>query len=157
MKIINLPFDGFTDKGISLYDLCYHGEAVAIFDKVIWQNNKAVVAYYYRGLSKYVLNQFEEAIADYDIVIHLYSEDEEVYVNRSLSRLALKQYKLAIYDCNQAIRINPHNSDAFKIRGTAKIKLGDAISGSEDLDKARQLRARWEVRVANLHLSCVII
>ena len=152
MKIPNFPFDRLTDQGISLYELNDHRQAISLFDKAIRKDNEAVVAYYYRGLSKYALGQFEQAVADYDIVIHLYRDDDEVYVNRSLARLALKQYKLVICDCNEAIRINPHNSEAFETKGTAKIKSGDAISGSEDLDKARQLRARWGVGATNNRL-----
>ena len=148
MKIINLYFDDLTHQGISLCELNDYRKAIAFFDKVIRKDNEAVVAYYYRGLSRYALGQFKEAIANYDIVIHFYPDDE-VYVNRSLARIALEDYKTAIRDCDEAIRINPHNSDAFEAKGTAKIKSGDAISGSEDLDKTRQLRARWEVRVAN--------
>ena len=150
MKIINLPFDGFTNKCISLYELGRYGEAITIFSEAIRKDNEAVVAYYYRGLSKYDLIQYGEAIADYDRVIDLTTNDyDEVYEKRGLARFALKQYKLAIRDFDEAIRINPHNADAFKLRGTAKIKSGDRISGNEDIEKACQLHSRWEVKVAN--------
>lgn len=149
MKIPNLYFDGFTRQGISLYDFNDYRKAIALFDKAIRKDNKAVVAYYYRGMSRYALGQFEKAITDYDIVIHLYPDDEEVYVNRSRARIALKDYQTAIRDCDEAIRINPHNADAFEVRGTGKTKSGDIILGDEDIKKARQLRARWEIRVAN--------
>lgn len=157
MKIINLPFDRSTDKGISLYGLGHYDEAIAILSKAIRKDSQAVVAYYYRGLSKYALNQFEEAIANYDRAIALASDYDEIYEKRGLARLALRQYELAIYDCNEAIRINLYNANAFEVRGTAKIKSGDAISGSEDIDKARQLRARWEVGVVNSSLKDVPI
>ena len=149
MKIINLPCDRLTYTGVSLYDLGYYDEAIAVLDKAIRKDNEVVVAYYYRGLSKYALNQFEEAIANYDRAIALASDYDEIYEKRSLARLALRRYELAIYDCNEAIHINPYNADAFEVRGTAKIKSGDVVSGGEDIDKARQLRARWEVGVVN--------
>ena len=145
MKIVNLYFDGLTHQGISLYELDDYRKAIAFFNKVIRKDNKAVVAHYYRGLSRHALGQFKKAIDDYDIVIHLYP-DEEVYVNRSLSRIALEDYKIAIRDCDEAIRINPLNSEAFEAKGIAKIKSGDTISGNEDIDEARQLRVRWEVK-----------
>ena len=149
MKITNLPFDGLTNKGVSLYGLGYYDKAIAVLGKAIRKDNEAVVAYYYQGLSKYALNQYEEAIVDFDIVINLYPNDEEVYVNRSRARIALEHYETAVRDCDEGIRINPHNADAFEVRGTAKTKSGDIIWGNEDIEKARQLRARWEIGVAN--------
>ena len=149
MKIINLSFDGLTHQGISLYELGDYRKAIAFFDKAIHKDNEAVVAYYYRALSRSELGQFEEAIANYDRVTNLYSDSTEVYVNRSLARIALEDYETAIQDCAEALHINPLNADAFGVRGTAKIKLGDTILGNEDLDKARQLSARWRVKVSN--------
>ena len=149
MKIINLPFNRLIDQGISLYESGCYRKAIALFDKVIRQDNEAVVAYYYRGLSKYSLDQYKEAIADYDRIIVLTTDYDEVYEKRGRARLVCNQGNLAIYDCNEAMRINPYNADAFEVSGTAKIKLGDTISGNEDLDKARQLRAHWGVRVPN--------
>ena len=157
MKIINLPFDGLTNQGISLYESGRYRKAIALFDKVIRQDNEAVVAYYYRGLSKYSLNQYKEAIADYGRIIVLTTNYDEVYEKRGCARLACNQGNLAIYNCNEAIRINPYNANAFEVRGTAKIRSGDILSGNEDIDKARQLRARWDVRVVDNHLQCGII
>ena len=45
MKIINLPFDEFTNKGISCYEERNYRKAIAFFDKAIRKDNEAVVAY----------------------------------------------------------------------------------------------------------------
>ena len=146
MATIETNVSRFTSRGMSHYYLRNYREALDDFNEAIRQNPKEAVAFRYQGLVREKLNQVEEAITDYSMAIFINPEYDEVYVNRGRIKRELGQYKLAIWDFNEAIRINPHNAEAFEDRGKTKIKLGDAISGSEDLDKAHQLRNRWKIR-----------
>lgn len=149
MATIETNISGFTNRGMSNYESGNNREALDDFNEAILRNPKETVALRYRGLIKEKLNHVEEAIDDYSIATSIDPEYDKAYVDRGRVKHKLGRYKLAIWDFNEAIRINPYNAKAFEDRGKAKIESGDVLSGNEDIKKARQLRDRWEIGVAN--------
>ena len=108
-------------------------------------------AYNNRGLSKKKIGDYEGALLDYDKSIEINPDNSYAYYNRAnLKRIHLGDFYGAIFDYNKVIEIDPNNSKAYKlidIRGSLKIRIGDAKGGCTDYKRAALLghaqRRKW--------------
>lgn len=96
--------------------------------------------YILRGNAKRVKRDYAGAIADYTSAIEFEQQYKDVlYVNRAGVKEQAGDLDGAIADYTRAIEINPKDADAYRRRGLAKQKKGDAQDAAADLARAKQL------------------
>ena len=117
-------------------------EAIAGYDKAIYQEPTKASLYYSRGLVKAQLEQHENAITDYDEAIRLNPSYASAYHQRGLTKVQLEQHENAIADYDEAIRLNPNDASIYNERALVKAQLGQYKEAEEDYQKSQQLTDR---------------
>ena len=117
-------------------------EAIADYDKAIYQEPTKASLYYSRGLVKAQQEQHENAITDYDEAIRLNSSYASAYHQRGLIKVQLGHHENAIADYDEAIRLNPNDASIYNDRALVKAQLGQYEEAEEDRQKSQQLTDR---------------
>ena len=113
------------DRGISLFHLGKHQEAIECFDRVIEINPENIEAWYNKGLILKNLGEHQEAIECFDRVIEKNPEDEGAWGNKGLLLHELGELNEEIICYDNILRINPKDTAAWLNKGAALADLGE--------------------------------
>ncbi len=77
--------EAYNNRGLALYNLEQHQQAIADFSKAIEIKPQYAAAYNNRGNAHYALDQYEQAEADFDQSLQLNPKYAKAHLNRALA------------------------------------------------------------------------
>jgi len=142
-----------VNKGLSLGNLGYAGEALECYNRAIELNPEDAVAYNNRGNAYDDKGNYKMAIRDYERAMELNPELAWAYNNRGLVYAKKGEYDLAIRDYDRAIELNPELAVAYNNRGIVYYSKGDYNLAIRDYDRAIDLNPEY----AEAYYNCGIV
>ncbi len=125
-------------RGLSYYYNAQYAEAIADLDKVIAQNEVAVL-YNDRATMKKANHDYQGAMADYEQAISLDTNNVEYINNRGVLKYEMEDYDAAIEDFDYVIRLDNQNFNAYNNRGIANAQSLRYEEALADFNKALAL------------------
>jgi Flp pilus assembly protein TadD len=80
------------------------------------------------------------ALADCNESLRQHANDPFALESRGLNHLKLGHLANALTDFDVALKLAPKLATSLYGRGTAKLKMGDAVGGNEDISAAKGIR-----------------
>lgn len=114
-------------------------DGVTLWNDVIRQYPRLVIAYHYRGRAYYDKGQYDLAIADFNRALELKPDYAKGYNSRGKAYSKKKLSALAVADFNKAIEHDPGYGEAYVNRGAQYVLTGEYGPAREDLDRAAKL------------------
>jgi tetratricopeptide (TPR) repeat protein len=127
-------------RGVALYLLGRHAEAVASYEKALAIKPELDQAWYNRSLGLYFLGRYEEAVTSYDKALAIKPDQEPAYYNRGVALYVLGRYEEAIASYNKGLVIKPDYYQAWYSRGLALGNLGRYEEAIASYDKALAIK-----------------
>jgi tetratricopeptide (TPR) repeat protein len=124
------------EEAFTYFDEREYQQAIGVFDKILRDEPKNVLAYFHRGLSYDFLEDYNTAIRDYTKVIELEPKHELAFSYRGKSKFDLKDYNGALMDLNKGLLNSPQNKLAYIWRAETKKELKNYNGAIQDYDKA---------------------
>ncbi len=120
----------WINKGVSLYNLGKHQEAMVYFDRSIEINPRDANAWNNKGAVLLNQGSFEEALKCYDHAIEINPRDANAWNNKGAVLLNQGRYEESLKCLDRAIEINPNHANAWYNKG---VVLGNQGSFEEAL------------------------
>jgi tetratricopeptide (TPR) repeat protein len=133
----------FALKGLELYELGGHEEAIEYCNKAIKINPIIENAWIFKGYALDGLGRHEEAIECYDNAIKINPDNENAWVGKGYALEDLERNEEAIECYDKAIEINPNNENARNSKEDIINKprrYEEAIEAIERYVKAKEIR-----------------
>lgn len=113
--------------------------AVAMFTKAILLDENLVDAYLKRGEVLLDMGDVEGAADDADWLMRMVEGVDDVFLLKARVLQSQNNDAAAIEVLTKAIEGNPFLTDAYRMRGTARLKLGDKEGAAADAQKVLEL------------------
>src|SRR5262249_30056180 len=92
-----------------------------------------------RALAHAGLGNYAGVVGDYDLALAIRPRDPLLHAERGWAYLILNDHERAREDFTEAIRLDPTEGHSYNGLGYALVKLGKAIEGVREANKALQL------------------
>lgn len=109
----NLSEEEWFNKGLELYNIGKHEEAIKAFKKVIEINPGNYMAWYNKGVALGNLGKYEEAIKAYEKAIEIKRDYANAWHNKGFALGRLNNHKKAIKAFKKSIKINPNDYESW--------------------------------------------
>ena len=130
------------DKGLSLYNLGKHHEAITCYDRAIEIDPRDAKSWSNKGIALSDLGKHQEAIACYDKAIEIDPRHAKAWYNKGVELRNLGKHQEAIVCCDRAIEINPRYAEAWINKGVSLYNLGKHQEAIACCDKAIEIEPR---------------
>ncbi len=132
----NMEVWELVNKGISLYNLGHHNEAMECYNEALAKEPYYAEAYHNRGIVYRALKKQESALKDYNEAIRLKPTYAEAYYNRGITYHTMSEFEAAIKDYDEAIKLKSNYIEAYYNRGLAYRAVGESDKAINDYDNA---------------------
>jgi len=130
----------YNNRGIALYYLNRHEEALASYQHAISLNPDYAQAYNNQGIVLNDMQRPDEALVSYERAISLKPDYAEAYYNRGIALNNLKQLDETLASYERAIALKPDYAEAYYNRGLLLNHLKRFNEALIDYDRAIVLR-----------------
>lgn len=138
-----------SDRGVALWRLGRHEDALKDFNRSIELSNGAAATYNNRANVFIELGRYEQAIADLDKAIALAPAYGAAYNNRGNANFQLGRHQAAVADYKRAIELMPTNAVPYNGRAQAQGVLGQPYAGLRNISRAISLNGKYTAAYRN--------
>ncbi|KRT69857.1 MAG: TPR-repeat-containing protein [candidate division NC10 bacterium CSP1-5] len=143
----------WSNKGLSLYALGQHSEAIQCLDQALALDPLDAGAWNDKGRSLSALGRFEEALGCYDRAVELDQGYSYPWVNKALALQALRRYEEALRCYDDALKLDPRAAWTWNNKGLCLHGLGRFSESLSCYDEALKLDPRNSYAWNNKGLS----
>jgi TolA-binding protein len=115
-------------------------KAIIEYDKLVQNNPRNYLAYFWRGRALIKLNMQETAVSEFTKVIQLKPKEYEAYDWLGWLKTQNGNYDEAIRHLTKSVALNPKNGWAYYMRGECYYRKGDVEKALLDAEKSCRLR-----------------
>jgi tetratricopeptide (TPR) repeat protein/tRNA A-37 threonylcarbamoyl transferase component Bud32 len=133
----------WSNKGMSLRNLCRCEEAIRCYDKALELDLRFAAAWSNKGVSLDSLGRYEEAIRCFDKVLELDPRYVLAWNNKGGSLYNLGRVEQALRCYDKVLEIDPRDATAWTNKGSSLGALGRCEDAVRCYDKALELDPRY--------------
>ena len=139
----------YAKRGVVQFTRGKRDLAISDFSKAIERDPNDVESLNNRCFVRAVANvELDKALEDCETAMKL-KPQSGIHDSRGFVHLRLGKFREAIADFDAAVASNPRAADALFKRGVAKLRLGDATGGNDDLVAAKALNSQIAKEMAS--------
>jgi len=138
------------NRGMSLYNLGRHGEAIPFFDRALEIDPRKALSWVGKGKALAALNRNREAIECFDEALEINPGDALTLASKGMSLFILQKYRDALLFFHRALEWDPKYALAWYGKGQTLVMLHRYREAIECLDKALEIDPRlalaWAIK-----------
>lgn len=145
------------NRGVELYKLGRHAEAVRAYEDAVRLKPDYAAAYTNMGIALGELGRRDDALRAYHVAIREKPEDGDAHYNLGLTLADLRRWAQALDAFREAARLNPADADALYNIGLMLNLLGRHEDAAQAYSEAVRLRPDYANAWGNLGITAYLL